>query len=611
MSEFLADTSPNAYEKQVDRLLASPHYGERMAVPWLDAVRFADTVGFHGDQNQNVFPYRDYVINAFNNDQPFDRFTIEQFAGDLLPHPTAEQLTATGFNRLNMVTREGGAQPKEYLAKYAADRVRTLGSAFLGSTLACCECHDHKFDPFSTKDFYSLESFWADVREWGVYADYGYTPNPDLKGVGNDHPFPPEIVVDSPYLKKREQQLLDRVDQLAVNTLHAPSRAAEVSAWKIAVGEFLSQHQDGWVRAEPETAPTTAPTADDSAPADTESAKAERLSFTLPPGRIAAIRLEVLSSERHGKSRSHKGKSEGDGVEISASLHRKSGGKALRLEFVFADADQKEPRYSNGSEVEGILRGWAIPTQHANSPPKAVYILDRPVNAKAGDVLAISLKQNVKASFYVSVSPLASWKPIDPSLASSLNAAMSTDEPLVARTMLLSTSDIADSSARAEARQLIHEAIDCRDGKSPEVVVVSQAPREMRVLHRGNWQDMTGDMVTPSIPHFLPQPAAASQRRLTRLDLAQWIVSDQNPLTARTIVNRLWKQFMGVGICNTVEDLGSQGDPPSNPELLDWLAVEFRSSGWDVKHMVKLIVMSSTYQESSESTPGAARRGSV
>ena len=161
---FLDDSSENAYEKQVDRLLASPHFGERLAVWWLDVARFTDTVGYHGDQNQRIFPYRDYVIDSFNKNKPFDQFTIEQLAGDLLPNPTTEQRVATGFNRLNMMTREGGAQPKEYMAKYGADRVRTVAGTWLGSTMGCCECHDHKFDPFSTRDFYSMKAFFADMK---------------------------------------------------------------------------------------------------------------------------------------------------------------------------------------------------------------------------------------------------------------------------------------------------------------------------------------------------------------------------------------------------------------------------------------------------------------
>lgn len=214
LEAFLKDNHPDAYERQVDRLLASPHFGEKMAVPWLDAVRFADTVGYHGDQNQNIFPYRDYVIESFNKNKPFDLFTTEQLAGDLLPKPTTEQLIATGFNRLNMVTREGGAQPKEYLAKYAADRVRTVSTAWLGSTMACAECHTHKYDPFTDKDFYQLGAFFSDVKQWGVYSDYQYTPNPELKGFTNDYPFPPELEVESPYLVKRQQKLRAVISEL-------------------------------------------------------------------------------------------------------------------------------------------------------------------------------------------------------------------------------------------------------------------------------------------------------------------------------------------------------------------------------------------------------------
>ena len=190
---YLSDTSPLAYARQVNRLLDSPHYGERMAVPWLDLVRFADTVGYHGDQNQNDFPYRDYVIAAFNDNKPFDQFTIEQLAGDLLPSPSIEAQVATSFNRLNMMTREGGAQAKEYLAKYAADRVRTVSMTWLGSTMGCAECHDHKFDPFTSKDFYQMEAFFADLRQWGIYADYDYSPSPGLEGYGNDHPSRPRF----------------------------------------------------------------------------------------------------------------------------------------------------------------------------------------------------------------------------------------------------------------------------------------------------------------------------------------------------------------------------------------------------------------------------------
>jgi len=217
---FLADRSPASYERQVERLMASPHFGERMAVPWLDVVRFSDTVGYHGDQNQDIFPYRDYVINAFNQNKRFDQFTVEQLAGDLLPNPSLEARVATGFNRLNMMTREGGAQPKEYMAKYAGDRVRTVSMAWMGSTMGCAECHDHKYDPFTSKDFYQMEAFFADLKQWGVYMDYGYTTNPDLRGFSNDHPFPPEIEVESPYLERRIAKLQKRLSDLQTETIN-------------------------------------------------------------------------------------------------------------------------------------------------------------------------------------------------------------------------------------------------------------------------------------------------------------------------------------------------------------------------------------------------------
>ncbi len=439
------------------------------------------------------------------------------------------------------------------------------------------------------------------MREWGVYTDYGYTPNPDLKGFTNDHPFPPEIVVDSPYLQKREQRLLDRIDQLAADAFRPESRAAEVAAWTKATRAFLAEHPDGWVTLHAHSAAEPAESDDGVVRVAGKGGKTQRLEFALPSGTIAAIRLQAMPRDTQGGSILIAGGPKRARVELAAGIKPK-GGKEARLGFGFADAEKKEPQYSNGYEVEGILQGWNISAAAAKSPQAAVYILDRPVQSKAGDLLAVSLEHNVLAAVRISVSPLAPLHPIDPSFAASLKTALATQNPLVARTMLLSTSDAVDDAARTEARRLIQEVIDCRNGKSPTVVVVSQTPRVMRVLHRGNWQDETGEIVTPMVPHFLPQPAAASQRRLTRLDLAEWLVSDQNPLTARTIVNRLWKQFMGVGICNSVEDLGSQGDPPSNPELLDWLAVEFRESGWDVKHMVKLMVMSSAYRESSDPT---------
>ena len=601
VQEFVEDRSPDAYEKQVERLLASPHYGERMAVPWLDAVRFADTVGFHGDQNVNVFPYRDFVIDAFNRNKPFDQFTIEQLAGDLLPNPTTEQLIATAFNRLNMVTREGGAQPKEYLAKYAADRVRTIGSAFLGSTLNCCECHDHKYDPFSTRDFYSMGAYFADIKQWGVYMDYNYTPNPDLKGWSNDHPFPPEIVVDSPYLKRRERRLMSEIDQtVAAADAKLPGNdksANEFDAWRKAVTQFLHEHPDGWQVVQPIDVETTE---DGVVVFDSKSAKSDTLEFALEPGTAAAIRLELLPSEQHGGS-ILRGNAKSSTVQVSASL-KSQAGQQTRLPFYFADADYKEDRYSNGHAILGVADHWKTSAQHVRERQTAVYVLQSPLKATEGDRLVLSFSKDAIGSIRVSVSPVASLKPIDPGFAGALASALakSPNDALVQRTFLLSTA--WDAAALAKVRSINRRVLEGRDGKSPVVVTVSTEPLPMRVLPRGNWQDQSGAVVQPMPPHFLPQPRI-TDRRQTRLDLARWLVSPENPLTARVFVNRLWKQFFGAGICNTVEDLGAQGDTPSHPELLDWLAVEFRESGWDVKHMVRLMVTSNTYRQDSNPSP--------
>ncbi len=615
---FLNDHSPDAYEKQVDRLLASPHYGERMAVPWLDAVRFADTVGFHGDQNQNVFPYRDYVINAFNANKPFDQFTIEQIAGDLLPNPTLEQRTATCFNRLTMMTREGGAQAKEYLSKYGADRVRTVSNAWLGSTMGCCECHDHKFDPFTAKDFYSMEAFWADVKQWGVYTTYGYTPNPDLKGWTNDHPFPPEVTADSPYLHQREHRLTAEIDALAFTALADPKHKAEFDAWSARTLHFLKHNPTGWTTpARLSAAPTTAPSSKSVAAADGsvlftgKVGATDKLDFSLKAGTIAAIRLEALPHATNAGSIVRKGATvakEG-APEKSATVQPvfslKSKGKPdAKLAVFYAEADHKDERYRSGYTVLGVADMWKTSTTAAKSPQSAVYLLDAPITAADGDTLTLTLPKNTLGCVRVSVSPIAALKPTDTAFADQLREALNhpAHGATIAHRAFL-TSTAFDHPRLALARTLQREIYDCRDGKSPVLTTEAIAPAVVRILPRGNWQDDSGAIVTPAAPHFLPQPNAPEDHRLTRMDLAQWLISADNPLTSRAIVNRFWKQLFGNGLANSVEDLGAQGEWPSHPELLDWLAVEFRESGWNVKHIVRLMVTSAAYRQNSSLRP--------
>ncbi|WP_040546843.1 PSD1 and planctomycete cytochrome C domain-containing protein [Pedosphaera parvula] len=618
LDAFMKDSSSKAYEHQVDRLLASPHYGERMAVPWLDVARFADTVGYHGDQNVNVFPYRDYVINAFNQNKRYDQFTIEQLAGDLLPNPTTEQLIASGFNRLNMVTREGGAQPGEYLAKYGADRVRTVSTTFLGSTMGCCECHDHKFDPFATKDFYSMKAFFADIKQWGVYMDYSYTPNPDLKGFSNDHPFPPEITVDSPYLHRRLDGIEQRITGLEKSSMEKLDKDAQqkqgLQNWCDWSTEFLKQNPSGWITPVPQVTSekkseqskgAVVVTDDKSILFSSKAGEGSDLKLPLSAGWVAALKLELLPRPEHdGSILMGKVKNDSTMVKLSAALKAHGSGKETPISFYHAEADRKEERYANGAAIIGVQDGWKTSMEHEKSPQTAVYLLDKPIQAKEGDELVIRLGKGSVGCVRISVSPFAAKNPLNsgasPALANALSkGAASLDE--LGNIYLIST--VPEAFPFAQYKQLYSQALECREGKSPTLVTVSAPPMETRVLPRGNWQATDGEVVQPAVPHFLPQPPNPDGHRLTRLDLAKWLVSRDNPLTARTFVNRTWKQFFGTGISAVVDDLGAQGEWPMHPELLDWLAVEFMDSGWDMKHLVKLIVMSSTYRQSSNPRP--------
>ncbi len=598
---FVADKSADAYDKQVARLLASPHYGERMAVPWLDAVRFADTVGFHGDQNQNIFPYRDWVIDAFNRNLPFDRFTAEQLAGDLLPDADASTRTASGFNRLNMMTREGGAQPKEYLAKYTADRVRTLGGAWLGSTLACCECHDHKYDPWGIKDFYQFGAFFADVKQWGVYADYGYTKNPDLAGFNNDYPFPPEIEVESPYLRSLENGLIDRLFKSAGRAAAEADEARK--AWSVGIAAVIAAHPSGWI-----PAPIAAPANEKAgfAVADgvvTISAKRDQdvtLRLTPAAGRLTTLRLDLVRTKDGSAGLDPK---QGARVELKLTHKPAQGDKTHGIAVRRSDATVKKKDYRGGAEVLGLQTGWHLNADLLKQDAAAVWVLDRPLAIAEGDTIEVTLVKNDLAGLKLSTSPL-----IPPDL----------DQPAFDPTWLARFSDgkldlmeayqwlagtAADPDAFAKLKDFEREIAECRGGKAMTTVTEAWDPITIRVLPRGNWQDENGEVVKPTAPHFLSQIKADGDRRLNRLDLAKWLASGDNPLTSRVFVNRVWAQFMGVGISATVDDLGLQGEWPSHPELLDWLAVEFREKGWDIKKLVTLIVTSKTYRQSAVQRP--------
>jgi hypothetical protein len=611
----------------VDALLASPHFGERMAVWWLDIARYADTVGFHGDQNQRIFPYRDYVIAAFNANKPFDQFTREQLAGDLLPNPTTEQLVATGYNRLNMMTREGGAQPKEYLAKYGAERVRSVAAAWFGSTFGCAECHDHKFDPITSRDFYELQAFFADMKQWGVYSNYGYTPEPELAEINNDSPFPPEIEVESPWLKReltRAQAAVDRHLADAARALAAdPKAVAAQTAWEQRIQPFLASHPSGWLAAAPVEAgvakegkplpdrkPTVSPT--QSVAADKPLGTAETIRLASDPAGLPAIAAVKLAIDLAALQPDKPVKDVGGSVTLSLEVTG-TDGKSRRLPLLIGEATAKRPIHRGGAEVPGIQGEWRLPkTASSGERVEAVWLLEKPVTLAPGERLQADVSISGRTPFTMAFSPLAAPQPLGVASADEI-AALST--PPASRTpaqaarvttaFLLSTAH--DPAAAAEAHALAARVRDLFGGRTWTMVTQTAAkPLPMRVLPRGNWQDESGPVVLPATPSFLPaRIESTDDQRLTRLDLANWLVSDANPITPRAVMNRLWAMFFGTGLSAVVDDLGSQGELPTHPEMLDWLACEFRDSGWDVKHMIRLIVTSRTYRQSSSLVPAA------
>lgn len=625
-----ADGGEAGYAATVARLLASPHHGERMASRWLDLVRYADTVGYHGDQNQNVFPYRDWVVSAINDNLPYDQFVTWQLAGDLIENPTVASRTATAFNRLNMVTREGGAQPDEYLAKYAADRVRTVGTALLGTTLGCAECHDHKFDPFTTRDFYSMAAFFADIRQWGVYQDYEYTPNPDLRGWSNDHPFPPELEVEAPALHRKISRLNDQRRQLVedaiAQSMTEPETERSFNSWCEENIFSLPPPENGWADLKLATVAK-----DQTGEPDrwiqghdgllTKSAgetATVKLEFDSPPMQVASLRLEFPGDPEKTGDIAPSDHSTNLQLQLWRHFPEVAARKPERIVMHHAAATTSLPRFANGFEIDGIQQGWSLRGSFP-AGTAGVWVLDAPLRLGPGESLSVTLTGNLARSLRFSASPFVLVEPDGteikiPKPAESAADAAERDRlnilwrDFAVGQWLLTAADQLE--ARASLRQLDAEIRQCRNGKWPVLVTEAMPePRVTRVLPRGNWQDTSGDVVAPGTPGFLPGfDLPADGKRLSRLDLARWLFRDDNPLTARAEMNRLWAHFFGVGLSPVLEDLGAQGQYPSHPELLDWLAVEFRESGWDRRHIIRLIVNSATYQQSSQADPESLAR---
>ena len=588
VAAFVNDQRPDAYAQLVELLLASPHFGERMAVYWLDLVRFADTAGYHSDNPRDITPYRDYVIRSFNENKPFDQFTTEQLAGDLLPNPTTAQKVASGYNRLLQTTEEGGAQAKEYVAKYNADRVRNVSTVWLGSTMMCCECHTHKFDPFTIQDFYSLGAFFADVQE---------------SAIGRREPG---MLVPT---DEQQTQLTELDASIAAATTQLSQLAAERAAtassdtvarvvWQLVTPTEATVQGDSQL--------TTQPDGSLKSTGKVAAKENYRLKLKLPAAQVTGVRLEVMADPdlpEKGPGTA----SNGNYVltEFKVETLAADGPKPVKLTKSVADFSQNG--HDIGTAIDGKDgSGWAVLDQIGRSH-EALFQSEKPFGA-AGDEIQIQLQfQSQYAQHNIGrfrLSLTTGEKPVERGAPPAVQAALvvetsqRTAEQQAAIVTYLRDSAVELQPQREALQRLQDQKAALRKTVPASLISTAGAPRTVRVLARGNWMDDSGEVVTPQIPSQFT-PLTAEGRRLNRLDLARWMTSKENPLTARVFMNRLWKLYFGQGLSKSVEDLGTQGEWPTHPELLEWLSVEFRDSGWNMQQMIRLIVTSETYRRSS------------
>ncbi len=596
---FVRDKRSNAYEKLVDSFLDSPHYGERMAVHWLDLVRYADTVGYHGDTAMTVYPFRDYIVRSFNENKPFDVMTREQLAGDLLPDPTPWQLVASGYNRLSRMTNEGGSQAKEYLAKYASDRVRNISTVWLGSTLGCAECHDHKFDPFLAKDFYSMAAFFADIEEEGVFSGNGNWGS-KARVLG------PEARQEMDRIERRMQTLRDEGEAKLSDGPEgleavASHLRADLLRWRALdpdkvwsdCGHPDFDQCDQLELQEEDHAVVRVTLTGEKKPRES----IHRVEIPLEDGTLSALALELFPT------------GDFDSFYLSEFEVRLVGREdwpvRISLEGLLPDREEQ------GSMLRDTLddnyhTGWGGKWKN-DSSRTAVFVFEAPLRTRRGERLQVSLIAHPRVSLDLpSRFRLLGTDSEFPEIpvADGLREAVLSEGGRSAdqeETLKHAFDRIAGGNAHwREIRRLERRKKVLLDQANVSLVAKAvEEPRTMRILPRGNWMDDSGEVVEPQVPQFLG-PVPADGRRLSRLDLAAWVTHRDNPLTARVFVNRLWRTFFGTGLSKVLDDLGSQGEPPPNKELLDWLAVEFMQSGWDIRHIVKTMLLSQTYRRSSE-----------
>jgi len=607
---FLNDRSREAYEKIVDRLLASPHCGEQLARGWLDLARYADSNGYQVDLARSMWPYREWVINAFNQDMPFDQFTIEQLAGDLLPNATLEQKLATGFHRNTKINDEGGGDDEEYRTKAIKDRVATTGTTWLGLTLMCAECHTHKYDPITQEEYYRFFAFFNST------ADRGNSTEPSL-------------AVPAPPVGRTVEYLRGQIEKLQHELAEEETRLpVEQAAWE----RRVAGKTNVWVPLELTKAVSTGGATftnlpDQSILATGVNSMYDTYQIEAETGlrNITAILLEVLPDPSLPKNGPGRWGKTGNFIldELGMTAAPKSGDQAEPSNVFFsrATADWEQDYYRAEHAVDHNPKtGWAIGPKFGERH-FLIAELKSPMGFASGTKLGFRLDSyhgnnhtigRLRLSVTTEPDPAARW-PMPPEIARVLAvpAAQRAPEQQQLLTAHYRTVSPAIRKIERELVRLNDRETELANTKYSSLVMKERdEPRATFVNVRGNFLDK-GKEVTPGTPAFLPPLRGPGPTN--RLALARWLVSPENPLTARVTVNRMWERVFGTGIVKTSEDFGKQGELPSHPELLDWLACEFMSPtspqpstpnsqpphAWDIKHILKLMVMSATYRQSA------------
>jgi Protein of unknown function (DUF1553)/Protein of unknown function (DUF1549)/Planctomycete cytochrome C len=619
VARIVSDPTEERWNALIDELIKAPHFGERMAMWWLDGARYSDTDGFQQDGTRTNWPWRDWVVDAFNSNMPFDQFTVEQFAGDLLPNATAEQRLATCFHRNHMNNGEGGRDPEESRVDYVLDRVNTVGTLWLGLTLGCTQCHDHKFDPISQSDYYSLSAYFNSIDETGAAG-------------GRAGPY---MKYRSPYAQRavdEATQLLSESDSQLANVKE--QAATEFEMWLTKQIERTRDGFEPWAAVQPAKLTTTEGvslhTTDDNliVASSSELTQDDYLVTAKSTGlsRITAIKLDVYPHESHSDGKYSFSKS-GEFVLTNIKLRVRRRGHSQFREPAVASAvadvegQGEDTKYGkvSGTLDDDPRTGWTTRTKPGDVTHHAIFALIEPLVLAEDEELDIILMQR-------SLAPRELIGRFRLSLTDQRGGAVRSLEAMPLENLAAlkrpqNADDFSSDNIDADLWKRLFDQFSedhqpWRIAKSRNttirgqlnaakkgagdlnVMVLSQreSPRKTHVLVRGIWNN-PGDSVSPNVlPAVLERDSANVP---TRLEFGRWIVSRENPLTARVITNQIWQLLFGAGLVHTPSDFGMQGESPTHPELLDWLAVDFMEHGWDIKHLIRTIVTSETYRQDS------------